>query len=336
MRSRASGRTRRSGRCRRSPAHTDRGPARSPAPPRSGPEARRGRRPSARRRCRCCRPRAARTARRATSRPTLPMNRRTAASLQPVSYLNMCWRTRWATRSVTIRGSWRRSRSCAPSPRRPSRGRRNGRRPASPACRCRGRGRRGGRPDGRARRRPSGACGPTDPRPRSCSGPRRAGRRARARWIEQAGVGEERSPTTAARRQQLGELGGDPLPGQMGNERPWSRIAASVAGSIAKPSVAASRTARTIRSASSSKRAGGSPTARSDPAGDVDAAAERIDERGSRGLVRADRRRRSARAPRHRVDREVAPRQVRLERRPELDPMRASVVGVVVVACGTS
>jgi hypothetical protein len=45
-----------------------------------------------------------------------------------------------------------------------------------------------------------------------------------------------------------------------------SRIAASVAGSIVQPSVAAKRIARTIRSASSSNRFRGSPTARMTPA----------------------------------------------------------------------
>ena len=39
-----------------------------------------------------------------------------------------------------------------------------------------------------------------------------------------------------------------------------------------------------------------------------------------------------SRPPRHRVDREVPAREVRLERGPELDPVGAPKVGVVVVA----
>ena len=89
--------------------------------------------------------------------------------------------------------------------------------------------------------------------------------------------------------------------------RAW--IPASVAGSIDDSSVAASRTARIIRRASSSKRTRGSPTARIVGPSRSARPSNGIDQRRRRAARRAARR-----APGHRVDREVATREVELDR----------------------
>ncbi len=99
-------------------------------------------------------------------------------------------------------------------------------------------------------------------------------------------------------------------PGQRRRLRPRTRASS------------ASRTARIIRSASSSNRVAGSPTARRTRAPASSAPPYGSIERGR--LARPG-------APGHRVDREVAARQVELDRVAELDPVRAAEVGVVVV-----
>ena len=104
--------------------------------------------------------------------------------------------------------------------------------------------------------------------------------------------------------------------------RPVPGSPASVAGSTPNSRVAASRTARIIRSASSSNLRPRVPDGTQDPGADVEDAAVRIDER--RGVARAG-------APGHRVDGEVAAGQVDLDGVAELDPVRPAEVGVVVV-----
>ena len=112
--------------------------------------------------------------------------------------------------------------------------------------------------------------------------------------------------------------------------RAFARIAARVAGSIAKSSTAASRTARTIRRASSRNRAAGSPTARR-----TRASTSATPSNGSTiagvGALPAAPFPAGAGAPRDGVDREVAAGEVELDVVPELDPVRAPEVGVVVV-----
>ena len=102
--------------------------------------------------------------------------------------------------------------------------------------------------------------------------------------------------------------------------RAW--IPARVAGSTPNPSVAASRTARIIRRASSSKRVRASPTARNKRAS-VSASPSN----GSRKRRRPP----GSDPPGHRVDREVAAGQVQLDAVAELDPVRSPEVGVVVI-----
>ena len=109
-----------------------------------------------------------------------------------------------------------------------------------------------------------------------------------------------------------------------GRGRPWPGSRPASPASTPKPSVAARRTVRTIRRASSSKRSRGSPTARSRSGRDVAGPVVRVHQPGRIGRV-------GARAPRHRVAGQVAAGEVQLDRVAELDPMRAPEVGVVVV-----
>ena len=136
-----------------------------------------------------------------------------------------------------------------------------------------------------------------------------------------------RSPTegTGARRSRS-ILRADPRPGEVGEVRPCRSIAARVPASTVNPSVDASRSARSIRRASSANLASGSPTARI-----VRAA------RSARPSWGSTRHRAApagpGRAPEcHRVHREVAPGEVLVERRAEGDVRRPAVV--VVAALG--
>ncbi len=165
----------------------------------------------------------------------------------------------------------------------------------------------------RDRRHPrTAACGPTGPRRGPCSGGCRAGRRAperspRAGRCRPAGEGrstvEARRGASRARPRCARRTGAG-----RGPARAW--IPASVAGSMDASSVAARRTARIIRRASSSKRTRGSPTARivgpsrsARPSnGSSRTAPEPLGGPPALG------------APRHRVDREVATGEVELDR----------------------
>ena len=111
-----------------------------------------------------------------------------------------------------------------------------------------------------------------------------------------------------------------------GRPEPGSRRASPA--STPNPSVAARRTARIIRSASSSNRCRGSPTARRTRSADVASPVVRVHQLGRlrRAAIAVGRR-----APGHRVAREVATRQVELDGVAELDAMRPPEVGVVVV-----
>ena len=149
--------------------------------------------------------------------------------------------------------------------RRPLRGRGNGRRPAYRACRCRGAARPAGRAAGSARRRRSGGCGPTDPRPRSCSGSCRAGGPGPAR-SRPAGPSLGHQPQADRRPARASSLGSS---AQTARPERWPRqfrVAPDRRERLRlrprTPSVAASLTARTMRRASSRNRSSGSPTAR--------------------------------------------------------------------------
>ena len=142
---------------------------------------------------------------------------------------------------------------------------------------------------------------------------------------EQSGVGQEPQPDRRpVRGEQLPQLVAMRSPDRCRDDvgRVVDRRPASPARS-SKSSVAARRTARSIRSASSSKRVRG--------------IADRPQELVRRGRPgrRAGRRGVGGSpgccAPGHRVDREVAPGEVELDRVAELDPVRPAEVGVVVV-----
>ena len=152
------------------------------------------------------------------------------------------------------------------------------------------------------------------------------------RWAARSGeIGASRPVSLSSRSPTDGsgapssllELGRDPLAGQVGRPArpvPGSRPASPA--STPNPSVADSRTARIIRSASSSNRARGSPTARRTRARASAEPVVRVDEPGR--LARSG-------APGHRVDGEVAAGQVELDGVAELDVVRSPEVGVVVV-----
>ena len=142
--------------------------------------------------------------------------------------------------------------------------------------------------------------------------------------VEQAQVGQQpqrhRRPRAAehlrrARPRCARRTGGRPA-----RARAW--MPASVAGSMPKSSVAARRTTRSMRSASSSKRRRGSPTARR--VRDARSASPSCGSTSDRRLARPA-------APGDGVDGHVAAGQVELDRVGELDVMRPPEVGVVVV-----
>ena len=132
-----------------------------------------------------------------------------------------------------------------------------------------------------------------------------------------------RSPIDGARRgQELVELGGDPLAGQVGDQfgsraDPGERLGFDLELERRGESDGADHPQRILlepgrRIADGAQDAGAR----------IEGSAVRIDQRGR--LARAP-------APGHRVDREVAARQVGFDRIAELDPMRTAEVGVVVV-----
>ena len=172
---------------------------------------------------------------------------------------------------------------------------------------------------------PTGACGPTGPRPGPCSAGSRAAPRARREIGPSSPVSAMQPKPDRRRRrgEQLVELGGDPLarqvadqlgpcldPGQRGGFDPELEGRRQPDGPDHPERVLLEPARRARR-----RRAG---RARSDveapPYGSMSAAA-------SPGRA----------APGHRVDREVAARQVDLDRVAELDPVRPPEVGVVVV-----
>ena len=239
----------------------------------------------------------------------------------------MWWRTSATIRVRSATGQRSRSRKCAGqlgADRRRARGsgRRHGRRLADVVeqrgqpDRAAGRGRR---------RRPPAGCGPTGPRPATLfwGTPRWAASSGEIVRQEPRVVQEPQPGRRPLGGQELGELGGDPLARQVPRRaRPWprcrpasrprSRSRASWPAERRGPSAA--RPPRTARR--------GSPTARSDRAA--------RSARPSYGST-SDGAAPGLGAPGHRVDREVAPGQVELERRAELDPVRPAEVGVVVV-----
>ena len=170
------------------------------------------------------------------------------------------------------------------------------------------------------------ACGPTGPRPRSCSGGCRAGRRGPAEMGASSPVSRQQPQPDRRHRspEELVQLGGDPLARQVRDQL----------GSCLDPG----------QRRGLDRRTRGSPTAgppgpsgahppRTVALGIADRAqhaARRASASPSYGSTNA-RRLARPRAPGHRVDREVAPRQVELDRVAELDPVRPPEVGVVVV-----
>ena len=155
----------------------------------------------------------------------------------------------------------------------------SGRRRTSPACRCRGAGgdvsrQSDRRVRGRRVHRPA-ACGPRGPRPGPWPGARRAGAPSSGARTASSPVSSASRRPTDGRRRRSSFASSAPIRSPetwatsgafCARSRPGSR------GSISNPSVAAKRTARTIRSASSRNRAAGSPTARSTPRVEVGAA----------------------------------------------------------------
>ncbi len=117
----------------------------------------------------------------------------------------------------------------------------------------------------------SEACGRAGPRPRSCSGERRAGPRSPAGGRR----GGPRPPAAEGRPTAAASRGACPARPRRAprrralREAAFSRIAASVGGSIEKSRTAARRTARTIRRASSRKRVRGLADRTDDPPLDV-------------------------------------------------------------------
>ena len=259
------------------------------------------------------------------------MNRRTAASPQRrARSVNMWWRTRWTTRSVAGARARAAGRAALrPARRRPTRGRRTGRRPSVAGLPMSWSER--GQPDDRAVRgrgvdRPR-ACGPTGPRPRSCSGACRAAPRARARR-PRAGRSSamSRSPTDGrGAASSFSSSAAIRSPGQVGGER---RVA---------PDRRERR--RLDRRSRASPRAGPrGPSAARPPR-----TAARIADRAQDAARRRRRARRTGRrGRRRRSPAGVAPQAIALtvkSRRArsassdvaELDPVRPPEVGVVVV-----
>ena len=327
----------RSGRRRRSRARTDRGPARRASS--AATRARSSSRPSA------VAGDAAADVVRLAQREQLvdrvapdladePPDRRRRSSVG--SYVNMWWRTRWATRSVDDRAARGAARAAPRASSAPTASWPQKWPSASVAGLPMSWSSAASRTTGSvaARRRPSAACGPRGPRPRSCSGARRAGRRAPAGRPSSSPVSaSSRSPTDGrSAREQLARAPprsarrtGAPTSGAC------SRIAASVAGSIVEPERrgepdGADHPQRVLlepRAAARRRRAGRrAATSARPPNGSTSAGAARAGVGAGVGV-----------APQA-IALTVKSRRARstLERRPELDPVRPPEVGVVVVA----
>ena len=239
----------------------------------------------------------------------------------------MWLRTRRTTRSAVARGKRSRARR-SPASRRPERlmadepAVRERRRLADVVEEGRDPDHAGDRP---ARRRRSGRCDPRGPRRAPCSGGCHAGRRARARSSASRPVASSgRSPT---RRQRCGEepveLGGDPLAGEVLDEL-----------GPAAHRVEGRRLDRELQGRGEPGRPDhpqgilAEPRVRvadrpEDAQGEVGPTVVRIHEPGRIA---------GSSAPGHRVDGQVAPSQVLVDRVAELDPVRSPEVGVVVVA----
>ena len=186
-----------------------------------------------------------------------------------------------------------------------------------------------GQPNDRPRRRRRvdrrAACGPRGPRRRPCSGRCPAAPRAPAEiGASKPGVGQQPKPDRRHRRaEQLVELGGDPLAREVGDQLgrvpdPGQRLGFELEPERRRESDGADHAQRVLLEAgrrSRRPRAGGAPR-------------RRIGRRTGRS--RPGRLARSG-APGHRVDGEVAAREVELDRVAELDPVRSPEVGVVVV-----
>ena len=171
----------------------------------------------------------------------------------------------------------------------------------SPACRCRGAAPPAGRSGGRRRRvdRPERVVPEVLARD-LVLGDAALGGELRRDVVEEPGLGQQPQPDRRpGRRQQLVELGGDPLAGQVGDQRRRARvIAASVAGSIAEVEGrgepdGADHPQRVLLEALA-----GSPTARRTRAATSAPAAERVDELGARVVSGAAARPASGRRPR--------------------------------------
>ena len=198
-------------------------------------------------------------------------------------------------------------------------------------ARCRAaaprRARAGGRRPGTARPRPRFArCGPRGRRRGSSPGGSRAGS------ASPGATTASRPVSSASRRPTDGRSAASSRISSTNVRSPetWTAsgasaaIAARVAGSTVKPSVAAKRTARSIRSASSRKRAPGSPTARRIPA----ARSARPPHRSTTAPGSPS----ASSGIGHRVHGEVAPREVLVERVAEGDVVGTPMVGVGAVA----
>jgi hypothetical protein len=142
--------------------------------------------------------------------------------------------------------------------------------------------------------------------------------------VEQPGRGHQPQPDRRPlRREDPIELHGDPLPGEVGGERGArgdrrERRGLDLEAERRGEPDGPEHPQRVLlepgtRIADRAQR----------PGGGIGEPAERVDE--ARGLARRG-------APGHRVDGEVATREVGVERRPELDPMRPAMVGVIVIA----
>ena len=236
----------------------------------------------------------------------------------------MWCRTSSTTRVRTARGTRSRSRNARPARHRSHRGRGSARRRRSPACRCRG----GAPPSGRPVA-PAGAAS-TD----------------RSVWSHRSSPGTlfwgcRAAPRGRARSVRAGRC---PRAVEARPTAPGRRAACRARPRSARPR--GGRPARPVPDRGQRRRLHAEPERRRQPdgpdhpegvlleprrrladraqdaGGDVGAAAVRVDER--RGIARSG-------APGHRVDREVAARQVDLDRVAELDPVRSPEVGVVVV-----
>ena len=231
-------------------------------------------------RSRCRPPAAARTARRCGAADPLEEapHRRVARA---GSAVNMWCRMRWATSSAAARGK-RSRRSIVAARSAPDRvvvvevpvGKRRGLADVVEERR---------QPDDRATpapRRRSAACGPRGPRRRSCSAGCRAAPRARGRSPRAA-----RSPRPAgARSTAPGPRAAARAPPRSARRRDARRGRVRAhrregAGSTVSPSVAASRTARTMRSASSRNRVLRVADGPQDPRVEVVEPAERVEQR---------------------------------------------------------